>query len=77
MARKEVQVAVQNILTRAPFTQSDLARAAGISYDSLRSWAIGRRSPRESTVQKLAEGLRKKAEELERLADELDTSRAP
>lgn len=75
MKRKEVQVAVQNIIERAPFTLNDLARAAGISYDSLRSWSIGRRSPRESTKRKLVEGLRKKSDELARMADDLERTR--
>lgn len=75
MGRKEVQVAVQNIIERAPFSLVDLARAAGVSYDSLRSWSIGRRHPRESTKQKLADGLRRKAADLTRLADELDRAR--
>jgi predicted transcriptional regulator len=72
MKRKEVQVAVQNIIDKAPFTLVDLAKAAGISYDSLRSWSIGRRTPRDSTKQKLVDGLRRKSADLARLADELD-----
>lgn len=77
MNRKEVQVAVQTVIDEAPFTLNDLAKKAGISYDSIRSWAVGRRSPRPAYVEKLADGLRKKAEELAALADQLDSTRSP
>lgn len=75
--RKEVvKLAVQDVIDRAPFTLVDLARKSGISYDSLRSWRVERREPREGSVRKLAEGLRKKAAELAELADNLDNARS-
>jgi transcriptional regulator with XRE-family HTH domain len=77
MKRKGVALAVQNVIEKAPFSLTDLADKAGVSYDSLRSWAIGRRTPREATRRKLVAGLRKKADELERLADELESAPTP
>lgn len=77
MKRKGVQLAVQNVIDEAPFSLTDLADKAGVSYDSLRSWAIGRRTPRKATSDKLAAGLRKKARELEALASELESAREP
>lgn len=75
MPTTEVLLAVRHVIDEAPFTLVDLADSAGISYDAIRSWSVGRREPRPATVQKLAAGLRKKADELERLARELDEAR--
>ena len=68
----EVTVAVQNIIREAPFTLAELADRAGISYDSLRSWNIGRRAPRKASCRQLANGLRAKAAELVALAESLE-----
>lgn len=74
---REVTVAVQNIIKEAPFTLVELAEKSGISYDSLRSWNVGRRAPRRSSCTQLASGLRKKAAELQALADNLERSSTP
>lgn len=66
---------VLDILEHAPFSLTDLAEKAGISYDSLRSWSIGRRTPRPATREKLASGLRAKARELEQLASDLEKAK--
>lgn len=77
--RKEASLAaVREAIKTAPFTLHDLAREAGISYDSLRSWSVGRRDPRTASVRRLSAGLRRKAASLIELADSLDrtTTRA-
>ncbi len=51
---------------------ADVAAWAGLSYDTLHSWKLGRRTPSPSTVQQLAAGLRDRAMRLERMATSLE-----
>jgi transcriptional regulator with XRE-family HTH domain len=48
-----------------------LADEAGLKYDVLRAWAIGRRNPGAENLTKIAEGFERRAEYLTQLANEL------
>lgn len=63
---------VQRALSEGPFMLKQLAEEAGLSYDALRSWATGRRTPQPESLRQLADGLRRRAEVLQELAGELE-----
>jgi hypothetical protein len=67
------------IKEKAPFTLQQLADLAGLNRDSFYSWSVERRTPPPDAFPSIAAGLRKKAEELARLADEVEeaATRAP
>ena len=69
---EEVKVIVQRVLRDGPFTLRELATAADVKYQTLRTWAAGLSAPRPDGLRQLADGLRKKSEELARLADEVE-----
>jgi hypothetical protein len=62
---------IRQVLKDAPFAMRQLAADSGLSYDVLRSWRSGRRRPSRSSAARLAEGLRQRAELLDRLARQL------
>lgn len=64
---------IQRALDEGPFSIQQLAEEAGISYDSLYSWAKRRRVPRPENLRQLASGFEQRAESLRRIADELRT----
>lgn len=77
-SREALPALVQRALDEGPFSIQQLADQIGVSYDSLYSWARGRRVPRADNVRQLASGfddraaaLRSIAEELRRAADAL------
>lgn len=63
---------LRRIVDESGLPQAVIADDAGLSYASIRSWLIGRRSPEPESLRKLAEGLRARAAKLEELADELE-----
>ena len=71
MAREALTQAVRKILTDAPMGLKELAEQSGLSYDVLRSWRTGRRSPNASSARRLLSGLEQKAGRLSELTDEL------
>jgi transcriptional regulator with XRE-family HTH domain len=70
-AEQDVTRLIQRALEEGPFTIQQLADAAGISYDSLYSWAKGRRAPRPDNLRQLASGFDHQGDVLKKLADEL------
>ncbi len=67
-----VRAMLRRIVDECGVPQAQLAEDAGVSYASIRSWLIGRRSPEPDSLRKLAEGLRTRAAKLEELAAELE-----
>ncbi len=63
---------IAKVLQAATPNLRDLADWAGVSYETARSWRIGRRSPSPDAARKLAKGLRAHARQLNRLADQLE-----
>lgn len=63
---------VQRVLKEGPFTLEGLAEAADAKYQTVRKWAAGLSTPRTENLRQLAGGLRKKSEELARLAEEVE-----
>lgn len=53
-----------------------LARDSGLSRSTLEFWQAGRRTPSEDAIAKLAQGLRRRATELAKIADQLERERA-
>jgi transcriptional regulator with XRE-family HTH domain len=62
---------IQRALEEGPFSIRALAEDAGISYDSLYSWARGRRTPKPENLRQVADGFDRRAERLKELAEEL------
>jgi len=73
---------VQRVLRDGPFSMRQLRRAglglagqladdAGLKYDVLRGWAIGRRTPTAENLSRMADGFEQRAHQLQRIADEL------
>jgi hypothetical protein len=48
-----------------------LADDAGLKYDVLRGWAIGRRTPTAENLARMADGFEQRAQQLWQMADEL------
>lgn len=63
---------IRRALEEGPFSMQQLAEDAGVSYDTLYSWARGRRAPQPEGIRQLAEGLRRRRDMLDALAEELD-----
>lgn len=68
---------VNEVLDKAPFSLRDLATEAGVSYDSMRSWATARRHPRPKKLAALSAALRKRGLQLIEYADALDQAARP
>jgi hypothetical protein len=49
-----------------------LMRSAGLDYDAFNSWKNGKRTPRASSLRKIAAALRGYASNQSKLADELE-----
>lgn len=62
---------VQRVLRDGPFSMRQLAEDAGLKYDVLRGWAIGRRTPTSENLSRMASGFEQRAQQLQRIADEL------
>jgi transcriptional regulator with XRE-family HTH domain len=70
-ARDMLAVLIQQALDEGPFSMQQLAEQAGVSYDSLYSWAKGRRVPRAENLRQLAAGFDDRAEALRKVAEQL------
>ena len=70
-ARDTLATLIQRALDEGPFSMQQLADQAGVSYDSLYSWARGRRVPRAENLRQLAAGFDDRAEALRKVADQL------
>ena len=68
---ERVREMVKRILDAAPLSVDGLADAAGVSRHTLYAWAAGRRNPSPENLQKLADALDARGEDLHGLADEL------
>lgn len=62
---------IQRALEQGPFSLRGLAEDAGISYDSLYSWARGRRTPKPENLRQVADEFERRADRLRELAKEL------
>jgi transcriptional regulator with XRE-family HTH domain len=62
---------VQRVLRDGPFSMRQLADDAGVNYDVLRGWAIGRRTPTAENLSRMADGFEQRAQQLRQIADEL------
>ncbi len=62
---------VEHALSEGPFTIQQLANDAGISYDSLYSWAKRRRVPKPENLRQLAAAFEHRAEALHTLSTRL------
>ena len=62
---------VQRVLREGPFAMRQLAEESGLSYAALRAWASGQRIPQPDSLEKLAGGLQRQAEQLQELAEEV------
>jgi hypothetical protein len=63
---------MRKALAAGPFSLRHLAESAGLKYQTVRTWAAGLNEPRTLNVRQVAGALRKKGEELEKLAGELE-----
>lgn len=68
---KDILGLVQRVLRDGPFSMRQLADDAGLKYDVLRGWAIGRRTPTAENLSRMASGFEQRAQQLQRIADEL------
>jgi DNA-binding transcriptional regulator YiaG len=64
----EAQSLVQEIDRAVVLTAASFAEHVGVSYDSWRSWRIGRRNPSHRNLLRLAAALESKAETIKALA---------
>lgn len=63
---------IERILDEGRVSMRQLAEEAGVSYDTLRSWAIKRTRPKPESLRRLAEGLRRQGGRFNELAEELE-----
>jgi transcriptional regulator with XRE-family HTH domain len=68
---------IQRVLEEAPFSMRQLAMEAGISYDTARSWATERRTPRPENLKQLADAIQQRGERLHDLARQLRGTASP
>jgi transcriptional regulator with XRE-family HTH domain len=68
---EEIVDLVQRALREGPFSMRQLADDAGLKYDVLRGWAIGRRTPTAENLSRMADGFEQRAQQLRHIADEL------
>lgn len=59
---------IQRVLSDGPFSMQEIARETGLSYDALRSWATGRRTPQPENLEKLASYLDRHGKRLQDFA---------
>lgn len=71
MENDDIVELVQRVLRDGPFSMRQLADDAGLKYDVLRGWAIGRRTPTAESLSRMASGFEQRAQQLQRIADEL------
>jgi transcriptional regulator with XRE-family HTH domain len=62
---------VQRVLRDGPFSMRQFADDAGLKYDVLRGWAIGRRTPTAENLSRMAHGFEQRAQKLLQIANEL------
>ncbi len=61
-----------NVLDAVAPTLRDIAREAGISYEAIRSYRKGLRTPPAAVVRRLVKVLRARGGKLQQLADQLE-----
>ncbi len=71
MKSEDIIGLVQRALRDGPFSMRQLADDAGLKYDVLRGWAIGRRTPTAENLSRMADGFEQRAHQLQRIAEEL------
>jgi hypothetical protein len=71
MESEDIVGLVQRVLRDGPFSMRQLADDAGLKYDVLRGWAIGRRTPTAENLFRMADGFEHRAKQLRHIADEL------
>ena len=49
-----------------------IAEDAGVSYKAVLAWSAGERTPQPDSLQKLAEGFRKRAQQMAEAAEQLE-----
>lgn len=74
MDHESLTMTLKQVLHEAPFSLRQLADEAGVSYDSMRAWAIRRRNPRQSSIASLSAALRRRGNLLIDLSDQLDSA---
>ncbi len=68
---EELLMLVRRVIQASELPKAVLARDANVSRHTLNSWVVGERTPRRNTLLHLAGGLRRRAELLQELAEEL------
>lgn len=71
VVREDIISLVQRALRDGPFSMRQLAEDAGLKYDVLRAWAIGRRAPMPENLSRIASGFEARAARLNAIAAEL------
>ena len=66
---------IAQALQRSATSLQSLADEVGVSYDSLRAWATGRRNPSPENLARLADALERRGGELSELAQKLREAR--
>jgi lambda repressor-like predicted transcriptional regulator len=70
-SENDIAALIERALAEGPFSIQQLATDAGISYDTLYSWAKRRRIPRGENLVELAKSFERRAEILEIIAQDL------
>lgn len=69
--RDEIAQAVQDALREAPFSLRDLAEDMEGSYGTVREWSRGARTPTDTSVERIAASLERRARALMVIVDRL------
>ncbi len=72
----EIRALLQQVQRHAIISATDLAEAAGISYNTWRSWQVGRRNPSPRSLRSVAKALRDRGSTLHGLAVQVGHERA-
>ena len=68
---KEITRMVSRAIKLATPGLTDLAKRLGVSYDAVRSWSIGRTTPKQENLGELADYMDEQADRLRGMAAEL------
>lgn len=71
---EQLREMIDKALDGATASLEDIARSAGVTYNTLYQWKTGRRNPTPENLKRLADAVRGRSDELRELADEIQAA---
>lgn len=63
---------IRKIVEKSGLPRAEFARVGGISRATLEAWLAGTRNPSKESLQKLTDGFRRRGEEMQQIAAEME-----